>query len=471
MFINKIGTEFTINFIGTLREFNDTLLIIKNVKGEFISDEFGKNIHNEIYQEIKPLTSEFYQFRKEELTGLASITKGILVPANFDFITLNKSSKYFITNACGKYGLYNLSGVELLPAIYNFISIENDSLVRFGDGEANLKGLYSLKNQIIEIPPLYNEFLNWNEYFVSIKENSKLCLFIRESKLVEKNRFNSIFIKDEFAYVLSDSGEGLISKFGDYILLPNNQELVIQNELILVKKNGYFKFYSKKGNLLLNEEFLDVKSLDSPNWLALRDDSTWILLDKKLTILQKDLRNPFVLNSIIKSEKEGEMIRIELDEKGAIKDIASYSNVVNFKVNGFRNLNTIAIKSDPNIKTSSSDSRWYFDLKLKKWGLKSTDGKMLVSPKFDYIIEKEQYNLTIIYKRCPVFIINHFNETYEVSALAGLMDYNTGKIIIEPEHVDVVIRGPAQSPIFFTINFRLDFKIFSNNKKLIQPAY
>ena len=59
MFINKIGTEFTINFIGTLREFNDTLLIIKNVKGEFISDEFGKNIHNEIYQEIKPLTSEF----------------------------------------------------------------------------------------------------------------------------------------------------------------------------------------------------------------------------------------------------------------------------------------------------------------------------------------------------------------------------------------------------------------------------
>lgn len=469
--LNKLGKEYSPHFNGTPRIFNDTLIILKNAEGEILCNEFGKQIIPEIFQNIIPNRNGFFAFKKYDFTGFANIKKGILIPPIYDEIIESSNNNYFLTKVCGKIGLYDINGIELLPAIYNYIDVMEDSLVKFGDGEANLIGIYNLKNQSIIIPALYDRFLSSNDNFIAFKNNTNNHLYIRKNNSFNENTFKSIFIKDEFAYVLSDTGEGLISAAGEFILLPNNEELVLQNELILGKKNGFYNFYSLEGKLLAKEQFLDVKSLDTPNWLALRSDSSWILLNKKLVILQEDLWNPTVLNSIIKCEKDGEMVRIELNEKGAIKVMDSFDNVVSFKVDGFRSLKTSSIKADPSINTATSETRWFYSAKNKKWGLKAPNGEIWISPRFDAIIENDKYGFTHVYKRCATKTICYFGEYYEISGFAGLVNYNTGEIIVEPEHVDVIVRGPKENPLLFTMNARLEFKYFNKNLESFSNRY
>ena len=194
--------------------------------------------------------------------------KQFIIEPNFDAVQkasmYNTQMKGYITILNNKKGLLSYDGTELLPPIFDSISLYYaDEPDRLKITKDNKLGIYSFKKKKIIIQPIYekvNVFDDNNNRFyqVSNKLENKIINF--NGELISEFKIDaSKCITKQKCIVEKDTKSGLYDiENNKYILEPKFDEIISKNNIIQVSQNKLKGLYTLDGKLILDVEFNSI---------------------------------------------------------------------------------------------------------------------------------------------------------------------------------------------------------------------
>jgi hypothetical protein len=463
--ITRQGNLLPLPIAGIPQSFNDSILLIRVEDGQLLVHENGNQLLPKKYNNIKPLENGFFCYYEEEKCGLGHINQGIITAAIYDQIH-SKGNEGFEIISCKKSGWINTKGEELLAPIYESLQNENGELfLRLG--QAYKLGIYDCKNNIWLVDCIWDDISEPIENFQLFSDERGSFLFNRKSNSFYPDAFQQIDLINDFARVKNDKGVGIFDKENKLIIPIEYESIEEEHGLWLAQKDSSWIFFKKDGSRLNNESYKNIQSLSAPAWVVERRKD-WILLDSTGRIVLSNIQNPEVLGNKVKYYQDGSMTSFQVNKLGQITGRQSYDNVVKLQVSAYSEERSKLKKESPSSILAEPDSRWFKDEKSKKWGLKFPDGKIAILPCFDFIVQDPLYPYTHVYIRTYSKELELFKSSWNLTALGGLVENKTGKVISDAKYVDVFLTGPVQSPIFFgiTSTFRYQLIVPGSKEKL-----
>lgn len=455
--INRLGDQLTFELNGTPKIFNDSLIVISSSEGEFLCDDLGNKILNEAFTNIKKLRDNYFTYQVNDSIGLACIKKGKLTSAKYDAIESTKNDSVFKVKICGYVGLIDNEGKEVIPIIYNELKLLTNKKVLVIDGIAELEGVFDLEKKRLIISPLWNKIGDHNSWFTILQNNNQTKVYFSELDAIDSLSFEMATMINNLVFAVKGALEGVLNERAEVIVPFECSELLFEHSNLIAKNNSGYNLLDQKGKSLIKGPFSEYHSLETPNYLFKNNDEKWTLYDSLGNSIYKNLINPTVQKNIVKSKNNGEMTRIELDKVGKIQEKTSFNNVVSLKVDYF-----VDYSKYKKNKTTSNDSnrivskRWFLDKESGLFGLKSSDGKTLIKPKFNDIEEGKSDIYTIVYLDTEDELITYGKDQFLIKFKAGLVHNETGKILIPVQYAGIRITGDENDPLIFAItrNFR-----------------
>ncbi|WP_271784845.1 WG repeat-containing protein [Aquimarina algiphila] len=225
-------SSFKYDYIGEFL-FNITPAI-KNGKAGFI-DEKAKEVIPFIYDKISKFSRGIASVKKEGKYGYIDKENNVVIPIIFDKIK-NYSSKHnngsIITVIKDqKYGLYDVSGKEIVSPKYQFISRFNEGYAIFKENDKY--GVLDFTGKII-LPPKYYSLNNFYEGLAVYAQNSYTYGYINtKGEEVIPARFNyAKDFKDGQAEVKLKGEKMTINTKGKPLRLNNDDIIDIEEETI-----------------------------------------------------------------------------------------------------------------------------------------------------------------------------------------------------------------------------------------------
>lgn len=472
MIINRNGEEIVLTNEGNIELFNDSILILHSHKGEFICDEMGRKLINQPFSQIEKIGKFHFTFVEGDLMGLGHIHLGIIVPAKFDNIQILEEDSLFLSKLCGYQGLINYQGNELLQPYYNSIKKLKDQYYTVSDGMENLKGLYDISTSKMIVEPLWEKIYSVNQYFVLLQNQMDLRVHFQLENKTNPEIYKMVSFQNELLFAVKDSLEGVVDKQGKILLPFENTELLIDHGQLIAKNDKGYSVYKTNGTPLLKGPFQELQTLETPNWLFKQSNNTWTLYDSTGLIILSNLIDPTIQKQVIKCKSENQMTRINLSKTGKINEKKTFKNVITIKVNSYseNRIRTAASNSTIN-ETKSASNRWFLDEPSQKFGLKNSDGKILISPQYDDILQTDASKYTIVYKRKNGQIASYGVNQFYINALAGLVDNTNGKLILPLEYADILVTGDMTDPLIFGINKSFRFVQYVKDRQTMGATY
>ena len=468
-FITRKGQKLPLPIAGIPESFNDSILIIRTSEGKLLINESGRKILPRSFTDIKSLENGYFSYYLGDSCGLAHLSKGIITPAVFNQIH-SFGVQCFEIVSCNKTGLMDFNGKVILEPYYETIGRNENGLVQLNVGEASKTGIYDIRNQQWLIQPVWDILLDSNQSYLVLEDERGSFIYNRKSGNFIPDAYAQTDLVDEIAFLESENGKGIYHADVGFVLNPHYSSINEAHNSYLAQENGAWKLFSKQGKPLSRDSFFSVLSLSSPAWVLEREND-WILLDSAGKILLDNLHNPEVLGNKVKYFDGSTMGSFMVDNRGRILSKKSFNNVVRIQVNNYKNQAFESFSSNDNNVSSDPASLWFKDEKSKKWGLKHADGRMLIRPVYDYVINDKTYNFSYVYLKTAEHVIKFANSYYKTGARAGLVDNNDGEIIVEPRYLDVFITGSPETPLFFGITEEFLFKRVIPLSKDIMPSY
>jgi len=468
-FINRQGLKLPLPIAGIPESFNDSILIIRSNEGKYLLSETGKMILPGKYREILPLRNGYFSYSIGDGCGLGHITHGILSSDDFDSIFPLKDVGFAVVS-CNKYGLIDFNGGIILPSIYNSIAANNGDLLQLRIGEASKTGIFNWKKNEWLIQCNWEELADSSANFVVMEDERGSSLFNRKINMWYPEIYSDIELINTIAMVQSDTGKGIINADNRVVLEPHFNAINLEHGAYIVQLNGTWRLFNYQGIALAKDSFLNVQTLSAPAWILERDDD-WVMIDSSGNIMLRDMHSPEILGNKVKYYKDATMTSLEVNETGQIVSKQSFDNVVKLQVTGFKEKRQTLSRMSNNQDLSEPESLWFMDETSRKWGLKRADGKILVNPIYDYIYKDQEYKFTHVYLKTlekEVYLLRNY---MKVGARAGLVDNESGRILVEPIYLDVFITGPRVDPLFFGITEQFKFKQVIPASKISMPTY
>ncbi len=253
-------------------------------------DYTGKMLVEPKYESITRFLEHddiFLSFMDNGKNGIIK-NKKIMVNPKYQSITYYNTSKVFVVNKNGRYGVLNQKGDEILKTEYSecivlgeYISVKNNEQMMLFDVHGNLVNTNTYKS----IQPTDNPY-----YFIAKDESDFYCIISKDAQ-INDNYTNIRYAFDNFFIFTNQEGKSgvletytgieLEPKYDNIVLLDGAKALEARNEnmtdiysnkieKILSMENGivekvspdYFVVYSDKDMKYINKNGEEVKNTD-----------------------------------------------------------------------------------------------------------------------------------------------------------------------------------------------------------------
>ncbi len=329
----------------------------------------------------------------------------------------------------GKYGLIDLTGVELLPCEYDEINalqgIENSILIKKGDK----LGLVNDKGSII-IEPNYKEISNlgetYKEGYITIDEQNQYGVVSTTKKQLLESKYEDIkqiylpnyfFVKEEGKLkVINSSGETVLTEGFDDIKSESSRGLIFV-------KGNLFGEMNSAGETTIEAKYQYLKEAKEGFYIAKKDDKFGII------DIDQNIKLPFEYIGLTYNEKANLYFAETAEYKTTIIDTD-----FNIKLEGILSeLNTdksyIRMRIDDEYKYYNfkceekanteilTDNTLFLSKKDGKFGFVNKKGEQVVDYIYDDATEQNEYGFASVKK----------------NGLWGSID-SDGKEVIEPKY-------------------------------------
>lgn len=290
---------------------------ILNEKAEPISDICYDSFERD-YCKIKDSTQLIFVAKKDNRFGIISKVGKIILPVDYEEVSLFEGNSVTIAKKDGLYGLITSSGDIKLPFNYQSITSNNrsDYYVLQKD---KLFGVIDKQSLQVIFPMEYEDIeqCHYDENRFIAKRNGHYGIITRSKQIIIPFEYDKISNWVEYGpkahFVVKDRKDGLISREGKTIIPAIYDKIFVDNEtLIKVKKNGFY------GTVNWNNEIVHPIQYEQILW-------KWPYLTEKPidTIYVKKLGKYFATNTdgkvIVQSvsnkfirDKFGYLFRIEV---------------------------------------------------------------------------------------------------------------------------------------------------------------
>lgn len=245
-YVSQQGKALTSFSFDYATDFKDGYAIVSMDEKYGIINSLGKYVVEPTYDEIILIGNNRLKAAKDDLWGIIDYHGKIIQPLIYDAIGDYGNGLSLVAHS-GKYGYVNDSGAIKIPIKYLYSSVVL-STGKFDKGYVllRIKGKQLLADStgtIVSFPGIENYSLPAEGYFPVMK-NKKWGYVEASGKIKIPMKFEDAgTFQKGIAVVRSKGLYGLIDTLGNYLISPIYDKLIIQDDFVVVSKDG------KKGML------------------------------------------------------------------------------------------------------------------------------------------------------------------------------------------------------------------------------
>lgn len=235
-----------------------------------------------------------------------------LTSSNYKSVSATSNEEFFITvNESNRYGLINKKGIEVIENKYAYLEYLTSKYFavysddnKIGVVDNNGRIILDMKYDVIQK-------IKGSNIIQAIELNSQELELYSENmeKIVTKGKY-SIYVYDDYIKLLSDNS---ISYFELDGTEKTNKEILPENKLFAINKNGLWGFEDKDGNIVVKPIYESVTEFNKYGFAGIKKNNKWGILDSDGNIIVNpiytiDQRNvePDFLGKYYKINYDGE---------------------------------------------------------------------------------------------------------------------------------------------------------------------
>jgi hypothetical protein len=369
-----------------------------------------------------------------DTTGKITITPQYEMAMDFE---TNGYAKVFKD---GKQGYVDLSGQEVLPAAYSYASIiRNDSVNNaipyrflFVHKTTSKIGLSDGRGNAI-LPEEWTDFMilkqilvrneNTTPDFVPIFFKNNIPV-VSDIKMVNLKKYAPYYI-----YTNSDRKTGVMDLDGNRIISAEYDDIYyLGADLFFVKSQLSSGIINKNQQMLIDQNFDNVSPFVNHLSLVKYKGFLGLINDSGQVLLEPEFLKIDVLGSNIKARGEYKLVLLETDSLGCVEDKMVHTNVSTIYVR-----KQLEGRTDFTISQASGAAYtapgWFYSEKNDRWGLINSAGDTIIKPRYAQVYSDKNSNVSMVQLEVKDSIVL-FSIGYHTHAKFGIVDNNTGKIII-----------------------------------------
>lgn len=229
--INKYGTEVVackyddIVWNAESKSYisNEGLVKVKLWGKYGLIDGKGKEVASCKFSEIDPFYDSIAIVKISGLSGCLDVNGREVIPCNFSDIARFKSYPSLIKVAKdGKFGVYNNSGILIVPCKYDEISLEKNRIATWLDEK---EGMFDISGKLL-LPNVYDTICDFLDSLALVKKSGKLGF-------------------------VSLEGEEVVACVYDKVLWNEKKNKYFPGDRVTVQKEGRYGIIDNKGNLIV----------------------------------------------------------------------------------------------------------------------------------------------------------------------------------------------------------------------------
>jgi hypothetical protein len=250
---NKFGVTDSLNktivpFVYDFIEYKNKRLIVRknNKHGLLTSDN----------QVVIPIHYEFIYPREKDrfligshkrFTGLSDADGKIILPVKYKGLSsVGKDDFYITRNDKNLNGVYDLNGINLLPEMYQFYTVDNYKIFALKDSKPQILDLKKTE-QVIEIDTniifikTRRHFAMGERFYQIVKKENKYGVINADNQIVIPLIFDEVKSSDNWRYFLIKKNNkfGLINVKGQIIKEPIYDRIDLRKEHVVLKRNNH----------------------------------------------------------------------------------------------------------------------------------------------------------------------------------------------------------------------------------------
>lgn len=457
-------------------DFNDGAfaVTIKAGKSGLINKQ-GKVIIKHLYDEVTLLAPGYFLIQKDSVEGIADTTGRLIYDCLADDIFYLKNSHFLIQKG-DKYGLLNGRGKLIIPVIYDSVIYmannafhvilnnkhgisdsmhklvikpcykkiyypywENEAVVFFTSGKqwgfATLDGKYFCDT----IWTNYRQ-LGCNFIYCSNKEKNILYSIVSNKDRTDSINADIIVLSKYFLKLSYNGKFGLVDSFCKIIIPPIYDDIYPVSDCIFtVLKNGKWAIANAQGKIKTNFKYDEVFPYNS-FFCLVNTENYWGIIDKTASEFVKPIYTKIdQMEKIFKLyDKKGGLKILYYNKQGDITDNESYQNVETIKI-GIQGYEKVLYSTSNLNLTSKMYNKfgWYQDSINRKWGLKDSLGKWVLSPRFSSISVYDSLNLTKVELEINRSYFSLGDGDVEYNAVYGIVNHKIKKLVLPVKYVGI----------------------------------
>lgn len=351
----------------------------------------NSKIESTSYDEIMPTYFNYLKVRKDKLWGLMNPKGDLIIPIKYKLI-LDENINYISASSYDRGSgeeivvtdVFNRKGIKILSKSFNYCcDFDHDFKVY---DQYKLK----IKNNII-----LNNFFNNVSGFTIFGQDKKINIRIKPGIefLTQFNEFNNaiVYDKNENDIKVIDTDNKILLKADYFQEYENSLEYLGENVYSLRDQNGLLALITKSGERLTPYKFKTIRKFKNNRALVKLENNYFEFIDK-----------------------QGKTI-IKLGNEFQDNDIRDFYN--NLSANTVNVIDTLGNKiTTPNLGNNQKilvetfhSNHFNFRNENYKFGIVSTNGKIIVSPKYDEISDFK-YGYAVVKINGKYGIINDSGE-------------------------------------------------------------
>ncbi|MBR2289181.1 MAG: WG repeat-containing protein [Clostridia bacterium] len=282
--LGTVAVECNYNDVTSLSTGNSDNGYIVSLDGKYgVVSSNGKEILPCNYEEIKHVYgNNMYVVKEEGVQKVINNSLNVIKDSGFDDI-LEINGDYITISLNGLKGVVNAEGIELIPAQYEDLKFAHEN---YFIAKSGAYGIISTENIVLVDFGYENiSFIGRANFYTA--ENATYTTDVISGKLEIK--LKSVIISE----LNVDKGYMRVRQDGKYKYYnfnfeeKKNTEVLTNNTLFLVNKDGKYGYTNKEGELIVNYIYDDAKEQNEFGYCVVKQNGLWGVLKQDGTVLLK----------------------------------------------------------------------------------------------------------------------------------------------------------------------------------------
>lgn len=356
----------------------------------------------------------------DKIQPVYNYDKGNNIFFDDNVLSVEKDNKYGLVDYTGKVLLNcEYDGIEAVKGIENSLIIKKEDKVGLADDEGK-----------VIVQPEYKEIKsigdNYQNGYITINSKNKYGVLDFTGNQVLENKYDDISqIYCNNMYIVEKNNKyELIKKSGETVLKDFDSIKSINDENIIVKKDGKYGIKNTSGKELVPAKYQDLEYTFSNYYIAKKDGKYGIIDTANKQMLKFEYENISYRDvaTFFEAEKNGDSNTIVIDSdfkekvKGYISEVNLEKGYFRIRVDGEYKYYNFKFE-EKEAKDILTGNNLFLSKKDNKYGYVDKDGNVVVDYIYDDAREQNEYGFIAVKK----------------DSLWGCLD-KEGKTIVEPKY-------------------------------------